>query len=195
MQIYSGTVTDVTEEILWVWLLRDWLRAWEVRIEPNPELVDVAMRHPVTTAGTGLLIMGGMIGEEVIRVEADRQPLWTRCLFLAPNAADGGILELRQWRAAAVQVTFYELVTDLFADSLRTWLQERYECKVTHQQLSQRQQQTWNELQEFTQQVKESGRDIGEAESSAPWRVEPGTMRKRWKRLRAEIGIDPPWPR
>ena len=133
MQIYSGTVENVTEEILQQWLLRDWLHAWEVRTQSG--LVDVAVWQPATTANTGLSIMEGTLDDEAIRVEVDRQPFWTRCLLVAPNGDDGGILELQQWRAAAVQVTFYEFVTDLFADKLRAWLVKRYGCEVTHQQL------------------------------------------------------------
>ena len=100
-----------------------------------------------------------------------------------------------QWRTDRVDIAAV-YVTDpplQFGAMLRNWLKEIYGCELTHLQLTTDQQEKWNELQEFTSIVEQSGRELQDVEQ-AEFKVEPGTMRKRWNRLRAKLGADPPWP-
>lgn len=136
MKIYTGTVQDVTEDLLWTWLLRDFLNA-----EITP--VDAAI------APVGYW---GVVTSRKVQAVVERTPYLTRCVVYSPAAVDEtpsneyGAIELAQWRAAEVKITFMD-VQPIFAEELRRWLILRYGCTVHEMQLTPSQEQ---EVEEAT---------------------------------------------
>lgn len=129
----------------------------------------------------------GLIHSMVEAAERNPGILWRE------NIARIGELRAEQRHFAKVRIVLMEYKSGLwFADSLREWLKDRYSCKLTHLQLTRKQWEKWDDLQEFTAKVEQEGKtqDVAAAEMGTT----ESNMRKKRDRLREEIGIDPPWP-
>ena len=76
-----------------------------------------------------------------------------------------GFIEAEQWYADRVNLYFVEQVPGLFADNLREWLKENYECEVTPLILTPDEQEEFDQASEdekprVVEQVrKKRGRD------------------------------------
>lgn len=139
MRIYTGTVTDVTEEILWTWLLRDVLRgAVELHAgEDGAQRLGCTIADPTNPAEWQHYLLA-----------VTRQPYMTRCTFIHGGKSSreqpatdepmqhAGALQLTQWRASEVNVTLWEEAPGLLTARLQTWLGMDYDCTMLELQVT-----------------------------------------------------------
>lgn len=196
--IYRGNIQNVTLDILLFWLKRGWLENLTTAA-PLPALLrDTILQFYPDSSGDYYTDDDGATWLLAVEQEQYRARLIMHQAKITENrfGFGGGIgmhVWIHQLHTNAVQVLLYEPDPPRFGDNLRTWLREAYSCHMTHKQLTPKQRDRWDELQEFTVKVEQEGMTIKDAEEQCG--VAEGTMRKAWTRLRAEIGIDPPWPR
>lgn len=205
-KIYRGTVQNVTVDILTAHLLRDWLRVPEAGSADGIRWGEwpATLRSIPRKRPDGKVLDGERVPRENLDVELNRDPYYAT-LTLKSNAGELGWVELTQWRTNEVEVFVFDWLQDEGAPDLwpagticadlGNWLEQHYKNELQGKLLTKRQQEKWEVLREFTALVEGTGRAIQDVEQDAPYNLEKGGMRKRWTRLRDEIGFDPPWPR
>lgn len=123
-----------------------------------------------------------------IAVAAERDPgiLWRE------GIARIGELRAEQRHFAKVRIVLMENESGLFADILMNWLQKNYGCTLTTIVLTEDQQAQWDKLDKLKFVSDEQDLPIQAAEDATGLGRGYGIV--TWKRLRNELGVEPPRP-